>query len=265
MPRNKSRITITLDEKLLANLGRLIDGVKIKNRSHAIEYYLSKNLRQKKIRIAVILAGGKGICLNGKTKMISKSLAEYEGCPMIDRVIKWLKSEGIEEVIVFAGKFSDTIKKHIDNHENAGLKISYESEDLGTAGSLKFLRGVVEETFIMINGDVLCEAKVDEIYGFHKKNGGYCTICMTSKKEPHFFGSIKLSGNQIVDFIEKPGPGKEESYLINAGIYLMEPEVCLIASDNKYKSLERDLFPALSKQGRIYGYYLNKKWQHLTE
>ena len=113
MPRNKSRITITLDEKLLANLDRLIDGVKIKNRSHAIEYYLLKNLRQKKIRLAVILAGGKGICLNGKTTMTSKAMAEYEGQPIIDRMIGWLKREGVEEVIIFAGK-SLIILRHIE-------------------------------------------------------------------------------------------------------------------------------------------------------
>lgn len=196
---------------------------------------------------------------------MSKVMAEYEGYPMIDHMIKWLKGEGIEEVIIFAGKFSGAVKKHIESRKDTGLKISYESSDSGTAGSLKYLRGVADETFVMMNGDVLCEAKIDDIYDFHKKNGGYCTICMTSKKDPCSFGSIKLSGNRVVDFIEKPDSGEEETYLINAGIYLMEPKVCAIASNKGYKSLERDLFPALSRLGVIYGYYLDKKWQHLAE
>jgi len=263
MPRNKSRITITLDEKLLRNIDGLIDGVKIKNRSHAIECFLLKNLRQKKIRIAVILAGGKGICLNEKTTPISKVMVEYEGEPVIFRNLSWLQEQGIEKVYIIAGKFTDSIRNEVGAGFWQSLDISFISGDSGTAGSLKFINGLIDGTFILINGDVFCEAKIDEIYDFHKKMGGYCTICMTSKKEPHCFGSIKLNGNRVVDFIEKPENGKEQSYLINGGIYMFEPIIPKIIAKSGYRSLERDLFPALSKEGKIYGYYLEEKWSHI--
>ncbi len=260
--RNRSRITITLKEDLLKNIDSIVDGTEIKNRSHAIEFLLSKNFKDQKIKKAVILAGGRGIMQKGKTKPISRILGEHEGKMFVEYVFDWLKNQGIQEVIISAGDLSQEVKNKIGDGSEFGLQVSYLPKDTGTASVLKYLVNIIDETFLMMNGDVLCDVNLDEMFDFHKKSGGLCTIGMISVKEPSSFGTIKLKGNQIIDFIEKPQRGKEESYLINAGIYLVEPKIYESAS-YKCLSLEKDLFPALAKKGSLFGYYLQGKWIHL--
>ncbi|MCK4525514.1 MAG: hypothetical protein KAU07_03685, partial [Candidatus Andersenbacteria bacterium] len=223
--RNRSRITITIKNELLKNVDRIIDGTKIKNRSHAIEFLLAKNFGEQKIKKAVILAGGGGVVPKGKIKPVSRILTDCKGKMFVEHVFDWLKKEGIKEVIISAGDLSLEVKDKIGDGSKFGLQVSYLSKDTGTASVLKYLVNIIDETFLMMNGDVLSDVDLDEMFDFHKKSGGLCTIGMISVKEPSLFGTIKLKGSQIVDFIEKPKEGKEESYLINAGIYLVEPEI----------------------------------------
>ncbi|MCK5095776.1 MAG: hypothetical protein KAR24_00270 [Candidatus Pacebacteria bacterium] len=259
---NRARITITLKKELLKHVDGLIDGTKIKNRSHAIESLLSKNFAERKIKKAVILAGGKGAKFEGETKNVSRVLTPYKNKLFIEHIFDRLEKEGIEEVIVSAGSLGKEIKEKIGNGTKYGLAVSYLAKDAGTASVLKYLASIIDETFLMINGNVLADVDLNEMFNFHKKTGGVCTIGMISIKEPSAFGTIKLKGNQIIDFIEKPKAGKEESYLINAGIYIMEPEICQITTANCL-SLEKDLFPSLAKKDNLFGYYLQGKWFHL--
>ena len=259
---NRARITITIKKELLKHIDGFIDGTKIKNRSHAIEFLLSKNFAEQKIRKAIILAGGRGIKLKGGLKNTSKVLTPYKNKLFIEHIFDQLKKEGVEKVIISAGSLGKEIKEKIGDGARFGLTVSYLAKDTGTASVLKYLAGIIDETFLMVNGDVLVNIDLNEMFNFHKKNGGICTVGMVSVKEPSTLGTIKLKGNQIVDFIEKPKAGKEESYLINAGIYIMEPEICQITTANCL-SLEKDLFPSLAKGDKLFGYYLQGKWFHL--
>ena len=261
---NRSRITITLKKELLKNIDEIVDGTKIKNRSHAIEFLLSKDFEERKIKTAVILAGGEGVKIKKGTKNISRILIPYKNKLFVEHIFDWLKKEGIEEVIISAGNLGKEVKERIGDGSKFGMPVFYLSKDTGTASILKYLSNIVDETFLMINGNVLASVDLGEMFDFHKKCGGLCTIGMISVKEPSAFGTIKLKGSRIIDFIEKPKMGKEESYLINAGVYVMEPEICgIIAAD--CLSLEKNLFPALAKKGNLFGYYLQEKWFYLDE
>lgn len=261
---NRSRVTITIRTDLLRSVDNLIDGTKIKNRSHAIESLLSKDFSNRRIRKAVILSGGKGIRIKGHKEEVSRVLASYKGKFFIEHVFDWLRVQGIEEVIISASALSSSVKDEIGDGKKFGLSVSYLAKDEGTASALKYLVNLVDETFLMINGDVLSSADLGEMFEFHKKCGGVCTVGMISVKEPATYGNIVLSGSKVVDFIEKPKAGKEESYLVNAGIYLMEPDIFNLVSP-QCVSLERDLFPALAKRGALCGYYLQGKWISLDD
>jgi NDP-sugar pyrophosphorylase family protein len=180
----------------------------------------------------------------------------------IEHVFGWLRGEGIEEVIISASSLSGGVKEAVGGGKKYGLSVSYLSKDEGTASVLRYLVNLIDDTFLMMNGDVLSSADLSEMFEFHKKCGGACTVGMISVKEPSSFGNIVLSGNRIVDFIEKPKAGKEESYLVNAGIYIMEPEIFNMLSPRSV-SLERDLFPQLAKRGELFGYYLEGEWTSL--
>jgi NDP-sugar pyrophosphorylase family protein len=260
---NRSRITITIRTDLLRRVDNLIDGTKIKNRSHAIESLLSKDFQSRALRKAVILSGGKGVRLKGRKEEVSRILSPYKGKMFIEHIFGWLRAEGIEEAIISASTLSGGVKEEIGNGKKFGLSVSYLYKDEGTASVLRHLVNLVDDTFLMMNGDVLSSADLTDMLEFHKKCGGACTLGMISVKEPSSFGNIVLSGNRIVDFIEKPKAGKEESYLVNAGIYLMEPEIFNMVSP-RCISLERDLFPALAKRGELFGYYLEGEWESLS-
>jgi len=259
---NRSRITITIRTDLLRSVDNLIDGTRIKNRSHAIESLLSKDFAERRVHKAVILAGGKGARIKGRKEEVSRVLSSYKGRPFIEHIFDYLRAQGVEEVIISASNLSSGVKEEIGNGKKSGLSVSYLSKDEGTASVLRYLVNLIDETFLMMNGDVLSEADLEEMFDFHKKCGGLCTVGVISVKEPAAYGNIVLSGNKIVDFIEKPKAGKEESYLVNAGVYIMEPEIFNLVSA-ECSSLEKDLFPYLAKRGDLCGYYLRGPWTSL--
>jgi NDP-sugar pyrophosphorylase family protein len=258
----RTRVTITLKEDLLKNIDKLVDGTNIKNRSHAFEFLLGKNFICQRLSKAVILAGGEGVLEESSGKKISKILLPYEGKMFIEHVFDWLAKYGIKDIVISAGNLSLEVKERIGDGSRFGAQVSYLPKDVGTASVLKYLTSIIDETFLMMNGDVLSVADLGDMYSFHKKAGGICTIGMTSIKDPSSFGTIKMNGSQIIDFVEKPEKGTEESYLINAGVYIMEPEIFRMTSTN-YTSLEKNFFPFLAKEGKLFGYYLQEKWIHL--
>ena len=259
---SRIRITITLKNELLKCVDALVDGTDIKNRSHAIESILAKEFASQRIRKAVILAGGRGVTVPNRKEKVSRSLVDYEDKPFIESILAWLKAEGLEEAIVSAGDFAAGIKMRIGDGGKAGLAVSYLPKDEGTASVLKLLMNSMDETFLMVNGDVLSNMDLEEMFDFHKRCKAVCTVGMISAQQPASFGNIVLRGNRIVDFIEKPRAGEEESYLVNAGIYIMEPEIFNLVSP-RFASLEKDLFPAMAKAGKLCGYYIHDKWFRL--
>jgi len=259
----RSRITISIDSGILGSVDALIDGTKIKNRSHAIESILMRSLAKRKIRKAVILAGGEGIKNAKGDKTVSRVLSSYGGKYFVEHIFDWMRGSGIEEVIICGSGFSKDLQAEIGSGERFGLHISYSDEDKGTASALRSLINRIDEAFLMMNGDVLAKVDLEKMFEFHKKNQGICTLGMISVQKPAAFGNIVLSGNRIADFIEKPRAGDEESYLVNAGIYIMEPEIFNSVSP-RHSSLEKDLFPNMARSGNLCGYYIQEKWISLN-
>lgn len=260
MVMKRSRITITLQADLLGRVDALVDGVRIKNRSHAIEGLLTEALGERHLRTAVILAGGRGIV--SPEGELSRIFAPYQSKLFVEYVLGWLRREGIEEVIISAGEFASGVASRLGDGKKYGLHLSYLSRDEGTAGVLRLLTGRLRETFLLMNGDVLSDASLADMFEYHKQNRAVCTLAVASAAQPAPFGNVVLKGSRITDFIEKPPAGREESYLVSAGIYLMEPEIFNAVSP-RHSSLERDLFPALARAGKLNGYFLSGKWVSL--
>lgn len=253
---NRERITITIKGDLLKKLDSFVDGTEIKNRSHAIESFLYRSFSSN-LKTAVILAGGSGIKSGKET--VSRALAKDGKKMFIENILLWLRKNGINNAIISAGDFSESVKRVLGDGIAYNVKISYLLNDTGTADVVRKLKGKINEPFLVMNGDVFSEINLGEMFEFHKKNNAICTIAVTSAKEPANFGNVVLQGEKVVDFIEKPRLGKEKSYLINAGIYIMEPSVFGRVSSG-HKSLEKDLFPLLAKRGELGGYNIHSEW-----
>jgi NDP-sugar pyrophosphorylase family protein len=259
----KERITITLDKDIIKQIDSRIDGIKIKNRSHAVEFLTSKALGNSGIKKAFILAGGKGTRLRPITHEIPKPMIPVHERPILEHVIELLKKYEIRDIIIAIGYKGGKIKEYFGNGSKFGVKITYveEKEKLGTAGPLRLAKNLLTETFVMTNADELKDIDLDDMYQFHKKNNSMATIALTTVKDPSAYGVAKMQGSKIIEFVEKPKKEKAPSKLINAGLYILEPEIIKhIPSKRGEIKIETEVYPKIAKMGRLFGYPFSGQW-----
>lgn len=257
----KERVTLTIDEDILKTIDASVDGRGIKNRSHAIELLLRKALKGDVPAKAVILAGGRGTRLQPVTKHTPKSLIELNKQPILQYNIDLCKRYGITDIILSIGHLGDQIKEYYGDGSAHGIRITYveESEPLGTAGPLRKIKHKLTETFILMNGDELKDINLRKIHRFHVEQGGRATIALTTVEDPSAYGVALMDGAKIVRFVEKPPRGDEPSKLINAGLYILEPEVIDLLPEG-FSMMEQDVFPKLAKDQDLYGYPFSGQW-----
>lgn len=259
----KERVTLTLDTNLLAKIDKKVDGFKIKNRSHAIELFCMKAMGESAPKLGFILAGGRGTRLKPITDEIPKPLLPIQGKPVIEYTFDLFKKFGITKVILSIGYLGDKIKEHFGDGKKYGLDIIYIEEDTpqGTAGPLRLAKKYLTETFVMCNADELKDIDLDEMYLSHKENQASATIALTTVEDPSAYGVAKLQGNKILEFIEKPKKEEAPSNLINSGLYILEPDVInYVPQGNEPVSIEKDVFPKLAKEGKLFGYHFAGQW-----
>lgn len=260
----KERITITIEESLLKTLDKRVDGVTIKNRSHAIELILSKSIKGNNITTALVLAGGPyEIEQNGETT--PTLMVKINNKPILEHNILMLKKQGITNILLIVGHKKELIKEYFNNGEAQGVEITYIEEDKphGTAGVLKLASEYITEPFVVVNGDELKKIDVREMYDFHRKQGTLATMALTTSSDPQHYGVVVLNGNRVYSFIEKP-KGRIPSNLINAGLYIFEPEV-LNEAPQGYGRLEEDVFPKLAQKEELAGYVFYGEWQDVRD
>ncbi len=257
----KERVTLTLDSNLLREIDRRVDGYKVKNRSHAIELVLMQNIGGNIPKTAVILAGGIGTRLQPITYEVPKPLLTVHDKTLLEHLFDLFNKYGIKNIILSIGYKGDKIKSAIGNGRKFGVNVSYveESKALGTAGPLKLARPYLNDTFIVSNADELKELDLMDMYIFHKENKATATIALATVEDPSAYGVAKLQGNRILEFVEKPKKENAPSNLINSGLYILEPEVLDCIPDG-FSMLEKDVFPRLAREGKLYGYPFSGQW-----
>jgi NDP-sugar pyrophosphorylase family protein len=257
----KERITITLDSELINQIDKRIDGSIIKNRSQQIELLLTKALGTYRPEKAVLLVGGKGTRLRPITYKIPKCMLEVHGRTVTEHIFDLLKKYGIRDVVLSVGYMKEKAEDFFGDGSKFGVNIAYVEEDepLGTAGPLKLARGQLKDSFIVTNGDELKNLNIPRMFRLHKRKDALVTIALTTVTDPSQYGVAKLSGSRILEFVEKPKAEDAPSNLINAGFYIMEPEVIDMIPDG-FAMLEKDVFPKLAKQGKLRGFPFAGQW-----
>jgi len=255
----KERVTLTIESGILNRIDKSIDGFKVKNRSHAVELLLLRAMDGTGLKKALILAGGKGTRLKPITDEIPKPLLPLQGKPIIQHTIDLLKKHGITEIYLSIGHMGDKIKEYFGDGSRFGTNIIYieEKEPMGTAGPLKLAKEYLTETFLMCNADELKNIDLTDMYLFHKAQGAKATIALTTVPDPSHYGVARLQGNKILEFIEKPKD--PPSNLINAGLYILEPEVVDMVPKG-FSMIEKDVFPKIATEGQLYGYSFTGQW-----
>lgn len=201
---------------------------------------------------AIILAGGLGTRLRPLTDEIPKPLLTVKGRPIIEHAILNLKKHGIKDIILSVGYRAEKIKEYFGNGEKWGVNISYfvEDEPLGTGGALKAAARGISETFVAINGDNLADFNWREALGEHAKNKTKITLFLYPVEDVTKFGIVRLDGNKVIDFVEKPAVERAPSNLNNAGGYIFEPDALDILPEG-VSSIEKDCFEKLASLGAI--------------
>jgi NDP-sugar pyrophosphorylase family protein len=182
---------------------------------------------------AVIIAGGKGTRLKPYTTVFPKPLMPINDKPILEIVIRQLKSHGFDEVIITVGHLAELIMTFFGDGSKFGVKINYSREDkpLGTAGGLGLLKQELSETFLMMNGDVLTSLNFSDLVSYHKRNDAIATIALNKREVYIDFGVVELDdSNSIAGYIEKP----KIDYLVSMGVYVFDPRVLEYIRPNEY-------------------------------
>jgi NDP-sugar pyrophosphorylase family protein len=258
----RKRLTITLKKDLFPEVDRIIDGEKIRNRSHAIEFLLLQALRPK-IKRALVLAGGKGLKMRPFTYEMPKSMIPVHGRPILEYTIELLRNHDIRDIVLLTGYLGDKIKAHFGDGSKFGVKITYleEKKEVGTARPLLLAKKYLdEEPFLLIYGDILVDIDLADFISFHQEEKGVATVALTSVAEPSPYGVVKLRGSKILGFEEKPVRAPKLSRLISAGLYVLEPSVFDYIPKKPYSMLEEDVLPKLASEGSLRGFPFEGQW-----
>jgi mannose-1-phosphate guanylyltransferase len=214
---------------------------------------------------AVVLVGGFGTRLRPLTLRVPKQLLPVGHVPMIERVVGHLGRSGVSEVVLSLGYQPDAFLDEYPDGTCAGVQMRYavEPEPLDTAGAIAFAarEAGINDRFVAVNGDVLTSLDLAAVWRSHEERGAAATIALTPVEDPSRYGVVPLDGaGRVEAFIEKPDPGTAPSNWINAGTYVLEPEVLERVPDGARVSIEREVFPQLVAEGSVYGVQSDAYW-----
>ena len=216
---------------------------------------------------AVVMAGGEGTRLRPLTSNQPKPMVPVVGKPCMEHILELLREHGMNEVIVTVAFLPQAIRSYFGAGETLGMEIGYSVEEspLGTAGSVRLAAKQLDETFLVISGDALCDLDLTALVDFHKEKGAAVTIGLKSVENPLEFGIVVTDEDgRIERFLEKPSWGQVFSDTINTGIYVIEPEVLKHVPADRPYDFSKELFPYLLEMGRpLYGYVMEGYWQDI--
>ena len=220
----------------------------------------------------IILSGGWGTRLRPLTCTIPKTLIPVVNKPVIERQMLHLKSAGVKEIVLAVSVMGDALKYYFREGEKLGLKIHYtdEKNPMGTAGAIKLAEDyLLDDNFFMLNGDVILNFNFKDMLEFHTKSNALGTISSKIVENPSRYGVLIVDeeSQKIVKFQEKEAytslNGKPTPMPINAGVYILEPEVFSYIAPHRKMSIEREVFPELAKKGKLYHYSISGIWKDI--
>jgi mannose-1-phosphate guanylyltransferase len=185
--------------------------------------------------------------------------------PMIERVLDQLARHGIDEAVLSLGYRPDAFINAYPEGSVGGVRLSYavEPEPLDTAGAIRFAadHAGIDETFVVVNGDVLTDLDITELVDFHHRHRAEATISLTPVDDPSSYGVVPTdSQGKVEAFIEKPPRDEVPTNLINAGTYVLEPEVLARIPKGQRVSIERETFPTLVEARTLFAMGSDVYW-----
>ena len=206
---------------------------------------------------AVILAGGLGTRLRPLSNKKPKPMLPLGGKPILAHVIKWIKKNGIKEIVLCVSYLHNTIEDYFEDGQRFGVKIEYaiSSKPLATAGQLKTAQKFIDDTFVCVYGDTLLDFNLKNMISEHEKKKSFITMSLYEHKTNIRYGIIDTKNNgKVLGWNEKP----EIKSKINMGCYVMEPATLSIIPKNRSFGMDTVVKKAISQRKAVNS-FLSKK------
>ncbi|GAB4256322.1 sugar phosphate nucleotidyltransferase [Deferrisoma sp.] len=218
---------------------------------------------------AVLMAGGFGTRIQPLTHSLPKPMVPLVNRPMMEHILERVRSVGVREVVVLLYYMPEVIRDYFGDGSRFGLNLTYvlPDDDYGTAGAVKWAEEHLDETFLVLSGDVITDFDLEAIVRFHREKRTPVTITLTSVPNPLQFGVVITDADgRILRFLEKPGWGEVFSDTVNTGIYVLEPEVLGRIPRGRPFDFSKDLFPSFLRDNiAIYGYAAKGYWRDVGD
>lgn len=216
---------------------------------------------------AVILVGGLGTRLRPLTCRTPKPMIPLVNRPFIEHVLMRLRAQGITEIVLAVQYLAEQFQASLGDGSRFDIKlhIVQEPEPRGTAGAVKNVEHLLNETCFVFNGDLMTDLDLQAMMAYHREKGSMATISLTPVDDPTQFGLVEMDGdNRVQRFLEKPRLEDVTTNMINAGSYILEPEVFRYVPPDAFFMFERGLFPVLLQTGDpMYGYPSRSYWSDI--
>jgi mannose-1-phosphate guanylyltransferase/phosphomannomutase len=214
---------------------------------------------------AVLMAGGSGTRLRPLTCDLPKPMVPILNRPIAEHIVNLLKRNSIYEVIATLHYLPDVMRDYFQDGRDFGVQMTYaveEDQPLGTAGCVKNIADLLDDTFLVISGDSVTDFDLQAAIRFHRERRSKATLVLTRVPNPIEFGVVITdSEGKIQRFLEKPSTSEIFSDTVNTGTYILEPEVLDYLPANQESDFSKDLFPLLLEKGEpLYGYVAEGYW-----
>jgi NDP-sugar pyrophosphorylase family protein len=222
---------------------------------------------QKHVIKALILAGGKGARLRPLALHTPKPIVPLANIPFLFFQIDHIKRAEITEIILSLSYQPRKITDIFGDGMKYGVTMRYTHEDLprGTAGAFKAAENLIDDTTIVLNGDILTDTDLVEVLQYHRAKKAEATIVIARVMNPVGYGLVEAAADgRVVRFTEKPPEDEVTGDTINAGIYILERSILNRIPAEGTQSFERELFPAMVQDGaRVFAYITHGYWQDI--
>jgi len=216
---------------------------------------------------ALILAGGKGTRLRPLTMHTPKPIMPIANRPFLLYQLELLKRADVRDVILSLSYQPHKIEDRLGDGTDYDVRISYtvEASPLGTAGAYRHAAGLIRETTVVFNGDVLTNIDLNDVIKFHRERNATATIVLTPVPNPTAYGLVETDPDgRVTRFREKPEPDEVTCDTINAGIYILEPRVLDFVPQGEPFMFEYGVFPELlEKNEHFYAYIFRGYWKDI--
>ena len=216
---------------------------------------------------AVILVGGEGTRLRPLTYNTPKPMVPTVNIPFLEHVIRNLRGHNISEIILAQYHLAESMQEYFGDGSKFGVRLRYVMEDSprDTAGAVKNVEEYLDGTFLVLNGDIFHNCDFTSMVKFHRRHKAQATIALTPVENPTIYGVVETDPRgKVKCFTEKPKPEEVTTNMINAGTYVLEPEVLQRIPPNTKYSFEREVFPQMLADARpVYAYSFDNYWMDM--